>query len=217
MQAKLLHPFTCMVAGPTGSGKSEFVKQVILNGAIEPMPVRIVWYYMEWQNGLAQQLPGVEFKQGLPEMQDFDGLVPTLVVLDDMMSEVNEKITALFTRGSHHRNLSVFFLTQNVFHKLTRDIALNSHYLVLFKNPRDKQQIATLARQMFPSDKHYLQDAYKQATEQPFGYLFLDMKQATPDWLRVRTNILAASPTFFFSRNDIRDGRIKDVVAPTSV
>ena len=31
-----------------------------------------------------------------------------------------------------------------------RNISLNAHYIVLFKSPRDKQQISMLARQVNP-------------------------------------------------------------------
>jgi len=45
----------------------------------------------------------------------------------------------MFTKISHHRNVSVVYLTQNVFdkNKYARTISLNAHYLVLIKNPRD--------------------------------------------------------------------------------
>ena len=33
-----------------------------------------------------------------------------------------------------------------------RNISLNIHYIILFKNPRDSQQISTLARQMYPGN-----------------------------------------------------------------
>ena len=48
-----------------------------------------------------------------------------------------------FSRGSHHRNLSVIYIVLNLFYqeKDSRSISLNSHYLILFKNPRDKLQI----------------------------------------------------------------------------
>jgi hypothetical protein len=35
-----------------------------------------------------------------------------------------------------------------------------------------------------------MQEAYKDATSRPYGYLFLDYKQTTPDEFRYRTNIL---------------------------
>ena len=52
----------------------------------------------------------------------------------------DKRIVNLFTRDSHHHNLSVIYIVQNLFHqgKGSRSISLNSYYLVLFKNPRDK-------------------------------------------------------------------------------
>jgi hypothetical protein len=37
-----------------------------------------------------------------------------------------------------------------------RTVSLNSHYLVLFKNPRDKLQIRNLTTQMHPSNAKFL-------------------------------------------------------------
>ena len=49
-------------------------------------------------------------------------------------------LTTKGSSGSHHRNLSVIYTVQNLFHqgKGNRSKSLNSHYLVLYKNPRDK-------------------------------------------------------------------------------
>ena len=64
----------------------------------------------------------------------------TLLVLDDLMSECSkdQRVSDLFTRGSHHKGISVLYLTQNLFPpgKLSRTISLNSHYFIIFKNPR---------------------------------------------------------------------------------
>ena len=60
-------------------------------------------------------------------------------------------MSELFTKGSHHRNISLVLITQNLFHQgpSLRDISLNSKYIVVFKNPRDKTQIVHLARQVY--------------------------------------------------------------------
>ena len=68
-------------------------------------------------------------------------------------------------------------------------MSLNSHYIVVFKNPRDALQIATLARQMYPGKSKFLVEAYKNATEKPFGYLMLDLKPDTEEKYRIQTNI----------------------------
>ena len=60
----------------------------------------------------------------------------------------------------------------------------------MFKNPRDSQQISTLARQMYPGNSQFLIEAYKGASKKPHGYLFIDLKPEKKDQLRIRTGIL---------------------------
>ena len=117
MDVRLKHPFTAIVAGPTGCGKSTFVKTLSAKKEemIYPVPSRIVWHYGEYQEMYSKMNQGIEFKEGLPHMESFDGREPTLLVIDDLMSETDESVTKLFTKGSHHRNLSILYLVQNVF------------------------------------------------------------------------------------------------------
>ena len=65
----------------------------------------------------------------------------------------DQRIADLFTKGSQHRNISEVYLTQNVLPqgKACRDIALITQYLVLFNNLIDRQQVATLAKRIYPS------------------------------------------------------------------
>ena len=86
---------------------------------------------------------------------------------------------------------SVMYIVQNLFHrgKHHRTISLNAHYMVLFKNPRDVSQIMALAHQMYPQRTNYFLEAYAAATALPHGYLVIDMKQETPDILRLRSHI----------------------------
>ena len=89
-------------------------------------------------------------------------------MLDDLMdSAYSTKVSQLFNKGSHHRNISLVLITQNLSQQgpSSRDILLNSKYIVVFKNPRDKTQIVHLARQVYPENissfhKTYL-DVYK--------------------------------------------------------
>ena len=154
------HPFTCMVAGMTGSGKTVWVQSLLqkAQAVIDQAPERIIWCYSQWQNAYTQLLmmiPTTEFVKGIPESLENDSYLDVnkrnLIVIDDQMIEAGKdnRIVNLFTKGSHHRNLSVIYIVQNLFHqgKGNRSISLNSHYLVLFKNPRDKLQILTRSSQ----------------------------------------------------------------------
>ena len=107
------------------------------------------------------------------------------------MSESGNSVANIFTKGLHHRNVSILFLSQNLFHKSkqNRTMSLNAHYLILFKNPRDITQVATLAGQMYVGRSKFLVEAFNDATSKPFGYLLIDLKPGTPENIRVRTNI----------------------------
>ncbi len=163
----LKHPFTCIVAGPSGSGKSVFSIKLIENAdkMIDAPPERILWCYGVYQS-FFNNLKTVEFHEGLPDVESFDGKLRTLLIIDDLMHETDDRVSKIFTRVSHHKNLSVLYLTQNLFYgsKQNRTINLNSHYLVLFKNARDATQISHLAGQMYPGKSKFMIDAYRDAT-----------------------------------------------------
>jgi hypothetical protein len=74
-------------------------------------------------------------------------------------------------------------------------MSLNAHYMVLFKNPRDAGQFAVLAKQMYPNSSKFAVEAYKDATDCPYGYLLLDMKPETDERFRLRTNIFPEENT----------------------
>ena len=95
-------------------------------------------------------------------------------------------------------NYSVIYIVQNLFHqgKGRRSIGLNSHYLVVFKNPQDELQILTLAKQMHPGQTDFFLNQYVEAFKRPFGYLVIDLKTITQDNCRPRTNVLPSEESF---------------------
>ena len=107
-------------------------------------------------------------------------------------------IVILFTRGSHLHNLSVIYIVQNLFHqgKGSRSTSLNSHHLVLFKNPRDKLQILTLAKQMYPGQIDFFLNQCEEAVKRPFSCQLIDLITTTQDNCRLRTNVLPSEEVF---------------------
>ena len=164
---------------------------------------------------MQRTIPGIEFVKGIPaniENEQFlNPAIKNLIVIDDLMSEAtnDKRIWDLFTKGSHHRNLSVICLVQNLYYqgKESRTMSLNSQYLVLFNNPRDQQQITVLARQMYLGQSEKFLSTYRMATSKPFGYLLIDLKPEPPNAKRLWPNVIeqtnktttAEQPYFYYS------------------
>ena len=201
------HPFTSIISGPTGSGKTSLVRQIIEEKAITPEPQTILWLYAADQP-LHKGLKNVKFYQGVPDNIEkrFDKNKRNLLIIDDLMTKCHsdERLTRLFSVASSHMNLSIIFIVHNLFHhgKEMRNISLNSQYIFLFKNPRDSLQITTLARQMYPGRSKFLIEAFQDATSKPHGYLLLDLKPKTDDKLRVRTGILPKDDHIVYIEKD---------------
>ena len=171
------HPFTCIISGPSGSGKSSFCIQLLQN--LEALCTEpnfdggILRCYGEKNAAPSQQLASadfgkkIQFHEGVLENFTNTGSIPCLIILDGLLNEVYSRdVCHLFTNGSHHRNISVILITQNLFHqgRYCRDISLKAKYLVLLKDVRDKKQFTHLARQVYPEHSGSLYEAYLDAT-----------------------------------------------------
>ena len=167
------------------------------NTIIKPAPTKIMYCYDTWQESFEKaklEFPEIEFFEGLPSNYEFNKNETNLIILDDLMNEcsADENVLNLFTKWSHHRNASVIFISQNVFSKgkHSRTISLNSHYMVLFNNPRDRSQISHIGRQMFPGNSKFFEEAFFDATNKPHGYILVDLTQETPEDQRIQSSIL---------------------------
>ena len=139
---KFQHMFSMMVVGPSQSGKTYFVQQLLTKNCInypEKKPIRVYWFYNQWQpryDAIKRTLKkNIRFAQGLPELSDDLHEISTecnnILVLDDLMSQATDSpvVSKLFTQG-RHRNASVILLLQNMFPKgkFNTDISRNALY-----------------------------------------------------------------------------------------
>ena len=112
-----------------------------------------------------------------------------------------QTLVKLFRKGSHHRNLTIIYIVQNVFDKgkYSRTISLNSHYHVVCKNRRDETQFRIFATQMLPHHSAWLVEAYSDAVTPEYGYMVIDNKLKTLETHRFRTGIFSEETPEFYS------------------
>ena len=205
MSIPFLHPSSIIIAGPSGSGKTVFMRRILKENMICPRPTRIVIVFGEWQKEyetIRQLFPIAEFIKGPVGEgfhEKFNPNEKNLLVLDDQMTDVenSRELVNLFIQGSHHRNLSVILLLQNIFQKgqAIRTASLNAKYVVIFKNPRDKVQASVMGRQMYPTKTKAFMSVLEAATRNPFSYLLVDLQPDTPEEYRLRGNIFPSDPS----------------------
>ena len=196
------HPFRIMCAGASGTGKTTFVRKFLTNlhHVVKGEFNNIVFSYAQEQplyDEIRLENPGINwvegFNMGVEKEFLSDISSNDLIIFDDQMDSLCNDLNfeTFFTKKSHHMNISVIFLTQNIYYKskCMRTINLNTTCYIIFKSPRDMSQIYTLSRQLFPGMTKYLVDSYKDIVKSPFGYMVIDIDPRTFDNLRVRTNI----------------------------
>ena len=175
-----------MICGPSKSGKTTWVinliehRDVLFKDKIQ----KIYWFYGTWQRDYEKLKNDVIFKNGIDE-ENTSIEANSMVVIDDLVAETenNRSVTALFTKLVHHQNLFLVYVSQNFYHQ-SREARMHhliSHFIVFFKNPRDKTQVNILARQMFPGrSPREFSIMFDQVTEKAHGYLLIDLRQEIP-------------------------------------
>lgn len=186
-------PINILLVGPSMSGKSTFVIKLLkeVNELFEGK-IKEILYCTSHGHKIHNSLPSyVKQYKGIPSSSYFNDREPRLLILDDMLYEISKDMVEIFTKHAHHLNFGTIFISQSMFSpvKSYRDITLNCQVIIVFKNPRDTQQIKYLSRQIYSKNPKLVQEAYEDACTHSYGYLVCDLRQTTQDHLRFLTNI----------------------------
>ena len=216
-KTKPLIPFdensSIIVTGSSKSGKTYWIIKFLRNRALMfsgTGPSEVLYYYAQDQPLYAEMKKDlrdeITFREGIPTLNDILEFAKDeqhrLIVLDDVMHLIvdNKDISLLFTQLVHHKKLSCIIVYQNLFNtgKFARTISLNASYLVLFKNVRDKAQVAYLGRQLYPGKSKIFLEAYSEAVKLPHSYLVIDTTAKTNDMYRLRSHIFPGEQMIIF-------------------
>ena len=179
MKAFRFHtPSSVLIVGPSGCGKTVFTARLLSDQLdLFEDPRTLHYCYGAWQPGFRRlQKRGVQFHEGVPDVESLSDWFPRggVLILDDLMAEgSNDKnVLDLFTKHSHHRNITVLYLCQDMFPpgKYAKSISMNAHYIVAFKNPRDQLGMRNVLLQAFPQRWNAIQRTFQTVTDRPFGY-----------------------------------------------
>lgn len=202
--SRFYHPSTFLISGVSNSGKTSLTKKLLSSKEelFKPeVPNYVVLIYHTWQDVYKEMLDQGLVQLCLNEIPDSQTLMELgndhkktgglILILDDQLNNLKSDVVDIFCVHSHHQKMTVFLLVQTLFMpcKEFRTISLNSHYIILMKNTRDRSSISQLAKQIFPYKTRFLTDSYIDATQEPFSHMILDLRVESPEILRVRANI----------------------------
>lgn len=201
------HCFICVV-GPSGSGKTRFITALLRNqrDVFQPAFDRIAYFYQHEQP-IYKTLAAELVREDLTFINNVDWswinenadvTKRTLLVFDDLFDSIAKapEFLKLVTAG-RHQNLHLMVLKHNLYQQNSnsKTIDLNVTQIVLFKSPRDSNQIEFLGRQL--GCRKLLLSAYLNATAEPYGHLLIDLDPRCHDYLRFASYVDGSSYSLF--------------------
>ena len=189
------------LVGPGGSGKTRLIFAMIASPTtFYPKLQKTYYFYKEYQP-LFKEMAGklnIEFVPCL-DFEMIKKLENCLLVFDDSCEEIyQEKEFVKIAVAGRHKKIHCIFVKHNLFHqsKWSRTIDLNTTHVVLFRSPRDVQQIDHFGRQLNKSE--FIRDCYQKATSSSYGHFLIDFDPKTSESLRFCSNITGPGPTIFY-------------------
>ena len=194
MPIKFLANHNTIIFGQTGAGKTHFVLEVIKRKLILPFPQNIYYMYSVEQDFMKTwndtNTTPITFIKGL-DFESMDTSKPSMLVIDDLILSNNKEVGEMFILGSHHKKISLFFLTQTLFPNCSifRTMSENAHYYVLFHCQRHIRKVHTLFHQAFDKENiKRVTNAYKRAGNKPRGFIVLSFSPLLPKEITVVTD-----------------------------
>ena len=126
MDLRLVNGAVFQVVGPSGSGKTHFVINLLSSQNVFKEPTRHIYWLMgtsEGESGDTQKqfksLKNVKILKGFEKGWQTKPQKGDVVVIDDLFSESTKEqdFNNMFTKVARHRQVTVIFITQNLFHQ----------------------------------------------------------------------------------------------------
>ena len=206
---KWIHPFRCIIAGPTSSGKSTFMLKMVehqksiftteFSRIMYCIPAHNAALHDDYFKKLQGFCPNVELILGLPKPNVIKSdTLPKLLLIDDLVKPLLKDpfMEECFVQNSHHSGCSIAFCTQNYFEaSKSKTIVRQCNYKVFFNDPCDKTLLRNIGAQIEPTGPQLLIKAFKLLyslkPKDDFQYILIDgdTQSAMKNNLFIRTDI----------------------------
>jgi len=176
-------PFRLCCVAPSGSGKSNFITNlislfsqgrgtfanvyIICKDASEPL-----YKFLASKSDQIQVLEGL---QNLPNLDTFDKEVASLVIIDDCMLEKNQERVCQYYIRCRKKSVSIAYLAQSYF-VIPKVVRNNCNYLVLLKLSGDRELGMILKENSLGIDKNTMLNMYKYSTRERFSPFIIDIE-----------------------------------------
>jgi len=190
-------PFRSLVVAPSGSGKSNFITNLITlfckgKGTYDNIYIfckckdePLYRYLADKSKGLIEVFENLE---KLPALNDLNACKQTLLIFDDMVTDIKKHpiISEYFIRG-RKKGASIMFLSQS-FYNTPKIIRQNVNYVVILKLGGTRDINSLLREVSIGLTKDELLYMYKEATKNKFDVLIINLEKSGNE--RYRMNFL---------------------------
>lgn len=213
-------PFRMVVAGPSMSGKTHLVLEMLRQREymFTPSPSEVYWFYAMEDSitGAREEFEDITFIKDLPSdewvNETIDPNKGALFIIDDLMGDATgagknrmasrELVSNLFTKGSHHKKVSIIFTVQSLFRgPYMRELSLNATQTVSFNNNRDMTHLRSLGTQLFPPGHDgaaFISACMLKIKKDDHGYLWIEHGSKVKPGFQFRTDVFKEDKNRFF-------------------
>ena len=172
------HPFRCLISGPTSSGKTNIVCNILKQMPDTFCNVLVcckskhepLYEYLEMK--LKDQIEFFEGVDAIPDLDTFKDYDQTLIVFDDLVNDKQNKIIDYFIRSRKiGRGFSCLYLTQS-YYLTPKTIRNQCNYLILLKSANNKDLNLILSENNI-LNLEYLRLIYKKCTNKDKNFLLI--------------------------------------------
>ena len=190
-------PFRSLVVAPSGSGKSNFITNLISLFCKGKGTFDSIFIFCKCKDEALYQFLGdkskglIEVHEDLEKLPALNELKPseqTLIIFDDFITDIKKFpiISKYFIRG-RKRGCSLMFLSQS-YYNTPKFIRQNINYLVVLKLGGTRDVNSILRECSIGLTKEQLLSMYKEATREKFDVFIINLDKNTNE--RYRHNFL---------------------------